>query len=148
MGPDTDFSSSQLMRLIHLGDPSVVLNSKAIWICSSCQACTTRCPMGIDIAAVMDALRILAVERKTQGAAHNARKFNRSFLASVKRHARVYEMGLMTAYKLRSLSFFSDVDKAPRMLAKGKLRLLFKKHKEIQAVRELFNRAEKEEESR
>ena len=28
-----------------------------IWICASCQTCTTRCPNGIDIAQLMDTLR-------------------------------------------------------------------------------------------
>ncbi len=41
-----------------------MLGSRAIWLCASCEACTTRCPMGIDMAAVMDALRMMAVERK------------------------------------------------------------------------------------
>ena len=59
-----DLLPSQVMRLVHLGAEDEVLESQAIWLCASCEACTTRCPMDIDIAAVMDALRILAVERK------------------------------------------------------------------------------------
>ena len=64
IGPEMDLLPSQIMRLAHLGLEGEVLESESIWLCASCEACTTRCPMEIDIAAVMDALRILAVERK------------------------------------------------------------------------------------
>jgi heterodisulfide reductase subunit C len=36
---------------------------------------------------------------------------------------RVYELGLMAAFKLRTRSFFQDVGKLPAMLRKGKLAL-------------------------
>ena len=38
-------------------------HSEAIWQCVSCLTCTTRCPKSVDCAAVMDALRQLAVEK-------------------------------------------------------------------------------------
>ena len=63
VGPEMDLLSSQIMRLIHLGAERETLMSRAIRMCASCEACTTRCPMEIDIAAVMDTLRMIAVER-------------------------------------------------------------------------------------
>ena len=48
-----DLHPNQVMRAAQLDDVSV-LESKTIWACASCQTCTTRCPQGIDIAAVMD----------------------------------------------------------------------------------------------
>src|SRR5512135_3349627 len=44
IGPDMDFLPSQVMRLVHLGLEGEVLGSRAIWLCASCEACTTRCP--------------------------------------------------------------------------------------------------------
>ena len=102
IGPDMDLLPSQVMRLVHLGAEAEVLESQAIWLCASCEACTTRCPMGIDIAAVMDALRMLAVERKVAVADSHGKQFNRSFLGSVRHHGRVFEVGMMAAYKLRT----------------------------------------------
>jgi len=142
VGPDMDLLSSQIMRLIQLGQAADVLESQAIWLCASCEACTTRCPMGIDIAAVMDTLRILAVERKAAIPDLHSQKFNRSFLRSVARHGRVYEAGMMAAYKLRTGDLFSDMDKAPKMLAKGKLSLWPNRSGSVQEVREIFRRAE------
>ena len=100
-----DLLPSQVMRLIHLGLEGEVLESQSIWLCASCEACTTRCPMEIDIAAVMDALRILAVERKADIPDSRGKQFNRSFLGSVRHHGRVFEAGMMAAYKLRSGDF-------------------------------------------
>jgi heterodisulfide reductase subunit C2 len=146
IGPDMDLLSSQVMRLIHLGADKEVLESQAIWLCASCEACTTRCPQGIDIAAVMDALRIMAVERKSAVPDNHGKEFNRSFLKSVRNHGRVFEVGMLAAYKLRCLDLFSDVDKAPQMFLKGKLSLLPKRSSNVQQVREMFQRAKKEDE--
>ena len=34
-----------------------VMDTKAMWICASCFACTVRCPRGLDLAKVAEALR-------------------------------------------------------------------------------------------
>jgi len=146
IGPEMDLMSSQIMRLIHLGAEQEVLESRAIWLCASCEACTTRCPMGIDIAGVMDALRIMAVDREVALPDARGQQFNRSFLNSVRRHGRVYELGMMMAYKLRSRELMADADKAPRMLAKGKLSLLPKRSGSVGEVREAFRRSQEEAE--
>lgn len=148
IGPDMDLLSSQIMRLVQLGQEAEVLESEAIWLCASCEACTTRCPMSIDIAAVMDTLRMMAVERKADIPDAHGEKFNRSFLGSVRHHGRVYEVGLMTAYKLRTGDLMADVDKVPAMLAKGKLSLLPKRSGSAQDVRQVFRRADDEEKKR
>ena len=145
IGPDMDFLPSQIMRLVHLGAESEVLASRSIWLCASCEACTTRCPMAIDIAGVMDALRIMAIDRRTALPDAHGKQFDRSFLGSVRRHGRVYEMGMMAAYKLRTFDLLSDVDKVPQMLAQGKLSLLPNRSGGIKEVREIFRRAEEED---
>ena len=145
VAPETDWLSSQIIRLVQLGEESEVLGSRAIWLCASCEACTTRCPMGIDVAGVMDTLRILAVERKADVADARGKEFNRSFLGSVRRHGRVFELGMLTAYKLRSGDLFSDVGKFPKLLAKGKIALLPHRSGDAKHVGEIFRRAEEEE---
>ncbi|NQT15721.1 MAG: 4Fe-4S dicluster domain-containing protein [Planctomycetes bacterium] len=142
---EMELSSSQVMRLIHLGQEDEVLGSRAIWLCASCETCSTRCPMDIDVAAVMDTLRIMAVQRAAGPPGARGEKFNRSFLNSVRRHGRVFELGMMTAYKLRSGDFFSDVEKFPRMLAKGKISLLPPRCGDAKRVQEIFRRAEEED---
>ncbi len=145
IGPEMDLLPSQVMRMVHLGAESELLSSEAIWLCASCEACTTRCPQGIDIAGVMDALRIMAIDRQAAVPDAHAKQFNRSFLGSVRRNGRVFEMGMMAFYKLRTGDLFADAGKVPQMLAKGKLSLLPKRSRGAAEVREVFRRAEEEE---
>ncbi len=53
---EMDITPSNMMRLVELGDEEV-LDTKTFWVCASCFTCTTRCPRGIDIAKVWEALR-------------------------------------------------------------------------------------------
>ncbi|MDQ0287856.1 heterodisulfide reductase subunit C [Desulfofundulus luciae] len=53
-----DFPPRQVMRMIQLGNTNA-LNLKSIWVCSTCLICTARCPRGIDIARLMEALRVI-----------------------------------------------------------------------------------------
>jgi heterodisulfide reductase subunit C len=148
VGEEMDLLSSQIMRLIHLGAEREILTSRAIWLCASCEACTTRCPMEIDIAAVMDTLRMMAVERGVELPNARGKQFNQSFLDSVRRHGRAFELETLLFYKLRSGTFFDDVDKAPQMLAKGKLALMPKRSRSVSAVRRVFDNAAREEKKR
>jgi len=148
VGPDMDLMSSQIMRLIHLGARDEILESQAIWACASCEACTTRCPMGIDIAAVMDVLRMMAVERKAAVPDKRGKSFNKAFLTSVRWHGRVFELGMMTLYKLASRDLFSDIDKVPRMLARRKLSFVPHFSRSVREVRRVFKRSHEEEKKR
>jgi len=145
---DTDWRSSQVMRLVQLGADRTVLESRAIWLCASCEACSTRCPMGIDVAAVMDALRMMAVARGAKIAAPRSTWFGRSFLGSVRRHGRVFELGMLTSYKLRSGTVFDDLGIGAGMFLRGKLRLLPNRSRSAAQVREVFRRASDEEKRR
>lgn len=60
---DMDILPNQVIRLAQLGIEDV-LESKTIGICASCLICMTRCPKGIDLSKVMEALRIINLERE------------------------------------------------------------------------------------
>jgi heterodisulfide reductase subunit C len=60
-----DFLPNQILRLVQLGDESV-LWAKAPWVCAACLACAVRCPKGVDIARIMEALRQIALRRGVQ----------------------------------------------------------------------------------
>jgi len=60
-----DLLPNQIIRLIQLGQFSDVLNSKTIWLCASCFSCSARCPKGVDLAKVMEALRLLLLRKST-----------------------------------------------------------------------------------
>lgn len=58
-----DILPNQIIRLLQLGQNEEVLASKTIWICASCFTCEARCPKGIDLSKIMEAIRVL-LQRK------------------------------------------------------------------------------------
>lgn len=59
---EMDITPSQMMRLVLLGDESV-LDYKTMWICASCFSCTARCPRGLDTSKVAEALRQIKLRK-------------------------------------------------------------------------------------
>ena len=119
-----DIKPHEMVRLVQLGARDEVLSSRMIWECTSCETCATRCPQGVSVAAMIDALRRLSRAAGKTNARTDVPTFNGIFLATVKQTGRVYEVGLMAAFKLRTRSFARDVGKVPAMLFKRKLALL------------------------
>jgi heterodisulfide reductase subunit C2 len=143
VGELVDSPPSEIMRRLHLGAGDELLQSELIWTCASCETCSARCPMQIDVAAVMDALRVLFQERGATSPAAQSSEFNRAFLDSVHKHGRTYEIGLMTAYKMRTGTFMKDVDKFPRMLAKRKIAILPPRGGDRKTVQRIFKTVRK-----
>jgi heterodisulfide reductase subunit C len=115
-----DLPVSKIMRLVQLGQREAVLSCHSIWLCASCQTCTARCPNSIDVAKVMDVLRHMAREAGYT-TERNVKAFGDSFLASVKKHGRLHELGVAVGYEMRTGRFLTDIDLAPTMIGKGKL---------------------------
>jgi heterodisulfide reductase subunit C len=78
-----DILPHHVIRLALLGQEEQVLGSETIWVCSSCQTCTTRCPNGVDIAGVMDWLKEEAVRRGKTISDKEVAAFHRFFLESI-----------------------------------------------------------------
>ena len=57
-----DMLPNQVIRLVQLGLDDA-LDAQAIWICASCFTCVTRCPKGVDLPRVMEALRQIHLRR-------------------------------------------------------------------------------------
>jgi heterodisulfide reductase subunit C len=112
-----DYPVSQVMRLIQTGQKDTILNSRAIWLCATYETCTTRCPCQIDVAHIMDTLRIIA-RRENRVAERDIKLFYDEFLASIGRHGRIYEIGLLIAYNLKSGHIMTDADLGPKVLKK------------------------------
>lgn len=65
MVSEMDLLPNEVLRYAQLGLGEAILDSKTIWVCSSCFTCSVRCPKGIDIARVMEAFRQIKL-RKNQ----------------------------------------------------------------------------------
>ncbi|HOV99074.1 MAG TPA: 4Fe-4S dicluster domain-containing protein [Bacteroidota bacterium] len=123
-----DLKPSVLLRLLQTKNEKndlKVLQSYTIWLCLSCHTCVTRCPMDIDLPTIMDVLRRESLQKKlVNPKAKDIVAFHSSFLNTVKRLGRMWEVGMVVEYKLRTGHFWQDVMLAPSMVLKGKLSLL------------------------
>lgn len=59
---DSQYNPRKIIRMILLGMRKRVLSSDFIWLCSTCYACTERCPQGVCFTDVMNAIKNLAVK--------------------------------------------------------------------------------------
>jgi heterodisulfide reductase subunit C len=144
---EMDYPPSLVLRMLQTEDPAEkekVLRSMSIWLCVSCEMCVQRCPMEIDIPKLMDFLRQRSIKEKKQHP--KARKiiaFHRAFLDSINTTGRLYEVGLVVDYKLRSGSYMQDVSVAPKMYMKGKLNLIPEMIKNRKKMSEIFGKTKK-----
>jgi heterodisulfide reductase subunit C len=93
-----DLFPDQVIRLALLGQEEEVLGSRTIWVCSSCETCTSRCPNGIDIAGVMDWLKQEAVKQGKAIPEKDVVQFHRFFLESIRAEGRLSETKLLRRY--------------------------------------------------
>lgn len=142
-----DYPVHKLMRLLQLGRKGDILKSRSIWLCVSCQACTTRCPNNIEVAAVMEVLRQMAQEQGYVNDKHVDQFFS-AFLDSVQKHGRVFELGTFLKYVLASKKLTTDLDLGPKIVFKGKIG--FRPHEIVgkEQVANIFCRVEGQENKR
>ena len=57
MAQEMDFSPRKVMHFAQFGLMDRLIEINTFWKCASCHACSVKCPRGIDIAKVMEALR-------------------------------------------------------------------------------------------
>ncbi len=55
----------KIMRMAQLGLEEKLSECNTCWVCASCHSCGVRCPRGVDIPRVMEALRLMTL-RKNQ----------------------------------------------------------------------------------
>lgn len=53
----------RVMALLQLGNKEELDKSNTPWTCASCHTCMVRCPRGIDIAKVMESLRLIRLRQ-------------------------------------------------------------------------------------
>lgn len=135
-GPD------RVLRMISLDQREALFSSRDIWLCAGCFTCTTRCPNNIDIAAVMDALRQLALANKVPAGERDALLFHRLFLGVVGRQGRSHEAAMLVLFKILSrVPLLNDVGAGLGLFMRGKVPILPERSKAAAEVREIFKRS-------
>jgi heterodisulfide reductase subunit C len=89
-----------------------------------CHTCSSQCPNSIDVAAIMDALRQLAIRDGIAAPEMDIFQFHKYIYGSIERHGRVNKLAAMVQFKVGSGKLFSDLQSGLKMIARGKLELL------------------------
>ena len=56
-----DLTPRQIMLFSHLGMKEKVAGANTVWLCATCNTCYARCPRGLDIPGIMEAIRQLTL---------------------------------------------------------------------------------------
>jgi heterodisulfide reductase subunit C2 len=119
-----DSTPAQLMRYIQLGMADEAMKQNIVWSCVSCQSCSARCPQEIDVAGIVDAVRIMVQQKNIKADTKNIRLFNRLWMEILKYAGRIYEIGLIGALNTLTGKPFKDLALGFKMFRKGKLRIV------------------------
>jgi heterodisulfide reductase subunit C len=132
--------------LVRLGLRERVLQSTAIWICSSCETCATRCPNEIEIVRLMDVLRGESMAAGFKGPRNNIPRFHEIFLQQIRKKGRIDEGSLLLDYELKTRDFLSpdkfreEASLGLEMFRKGKLKFPSMRKHSSKAVKKIFRK--------
>jgi heterodisulfide reductase subunit C len=141
-----DYHPNQIIHLVRLGLKEKALQSTAIWICSSCETCATRCPNDIEIVRLMDVLRGESMAAGFKGPRSNIPKFHKIFTQQIRKRGRIDEGRLLLDYELKTGDFLSpekfreEAGLGLEMFRKGKLKLPSMRKHSPEAVKKIFKK--------
>ncbi len=133
-----DYPPNKIIRLVQFGLRRKALESRAIWVCVGCSSCAAECPNQVDMPAIMEALRYLALKEGVKVADPDILDFHREVFSSVRRYGRTHELGIILRYKARVGRWFTDLNLGLKMLARRKLDLRASKVKATKEISRLF----------
>ncbi|GAW91841.1 4Fe-4S dicluster domain-containing protein [Calderihabitans maritimus] len=136
-----DLFAHQIVRYVQLGLKEPLLKSKSIWICACCKTCKSRCPNGIDISALNDTLKAMALKESAGAAEGKVAAFHDAFVSSVERYGRVHEAGMLARYKLKTKTYTQDMSLGIEFIKRRKLKLLPEKVRQLREIKQIFQRA-------
>ena len=149
-----DLLPHQIIHMIQMGLKDEVLKSASIWLCVSCESCTTRCPNNIDVAKIIDVLRMASIKSGLKLGEKRPSVFHDSVLSSIKNTGRLYELGMIGIYTLKSGDLISNIKSGSlledakvgwKMFKNGKLKLIPKRIKGRKEIKNLFKKLKRGE---
>lgn len=134
-----DLLPNQVIRLVQMGSGEEALRCRTIWLCVGCHTCSGQCPNSIDVAAVMDALRQLAIREGIAAPEMDIYRFHKYIYESIQRHGRLNKLEAMIHFKVGSGKLFTDLPAGLKMLTRGKLELLSQKVADGDQLKRIFS---------
>jgi len=118
-----DVPIRKLIRLVLEGEKETALESRSIWLCTSCLLCTVRCPRNIRPMAVVAALKSIYEE---EGMRCKDSVFEGIFARQIRSRGRISEFLLSAEYMIRSPSSAAQIMAfGSELVPKGKIELSF-----------------------
>lgn len=138
-----DMTPRHIIGLFRAGRMEEVLRSKAIWLCASCYSCTVRCPMKIRVTDTMYAFKRLAMERGLHSRHFAIPALSRSFITTIGKYGRNYELGLVLRYYLKVGigKLFAGSGMGWNLFRHGRMGLWPKRIRRVRDVRAIVARA-------
>lgn len=139
-----DLSPRQLIALFRAGEMEAIMQSRTIWICASCYACTTRCPSGIKITDIVYALKRLAIENDRKPGAPQVRLLATLFVQNLMSYGRLHEGTLIRKYyiKTRVTKLLGFIPLALRLYRTKRLAMFPKKIKAYSSLSRIIRKAQ------
>ena len=144
-----DVKPHQVIRQVQLGWRERLLGSSTIWVCLSCEMCSTYCPNDVAVATVINHLRNMAYRSVIPPKERLLAVFHQTFIEELQRCGRVNELWLMNAFnrkpgvlreKIRSGVLKDELLLGLALLRKGKLHLAPRRSKAIEEIRAVYRR--------
>jgi len=121
-----DYTPRRLIGMLRAGFKKEVVESFAIWLCTSCYECTVRCPSGIKVTDVMYALKRIAIREGIYPRRFPVPVLAKEFIEMLKGTGRTNEFWLVLKVLLKTapLKLFTSWPLGLRLWRHGRLCLL------------------------
>ncbi|MBW1982776.1 MAG: 4Fe-4S dicluster domain-containing protein [Deltaproteobacteria bacterium] len=143
-----DIKPHQAVRLVQFGQREKLLESSAVWVCLSCEMCSTYCPNEIDVAGLMNHLKNSVISSGRKPAEKEIALFHEIFLDVLHKYGRINDLQLMQRYKWRLLTAGNlppldevrkDVKLGMSLFRRKRLRLLPERSRAVKEIRALLH---------
>jgi len=142
-----DIKPHQVVRMVQLGQRERLLECSSIWICLSCEMCSTYCPNEIDVAGLMNHLKNLVVSSQKKPAEIDIATFHEVFLNVLQTSGRINDLQLMRQFRWKGLvrrdlpargEMMKDFHLAMDLLKRKRLKLFPERSGATGEVRRIF----------
>ena len=139
-----DIPPREIIALFRAGDIESILNSRTIWTCASCYACTVRCPSGIKVTDILYALKRTAMDQNLFPKRFPVYVLSKSFVSMTNLFGRSYEIGLLLSFYLKTnpLKLVGMIPLAFRLWRKGRIGVFPKRVKQGKQLAKILREAE------
>ena len=142
-----DIKPHQVVRMVQLGQKERLLQCSAVWICLSCEMCSTFCPCEIDVANLMNHIKNSVVRSQTKPAEVDIARFHEIFLEVLRKYGRINDLQLIQRFKWKTLldgnlpptdQVLEDMELGRSLFRRGRLRLLPEKSGAAKEIRRIL----------